>query len=101
MFISLLEIFEKMKRNELVRLLETEKRHENGEKRTIFVLKLLRILIHIVLALIVLVTAVTSKLSLILITNKIYHIEKVIYNLFSIYNQPKIVIKHLEWKSRW
>ncbi|RNA28824.1 chitin synthase, partial [Brachionus plicatilis] len=65
-----------MKRNQLIRLIEKENRHESGESRTICILKLLRLLIHVLLALTVLASAITSKISFLLITNELDYFEK-------------------------
>lgn len=66
-----------MKRNQLVRLIEKENRYESSESKTVSILKFLRLIIHVFLAITVLASAVTSKISLFLITNEIDNFEKV------------------------
>ncbi|CAF0773385.1 unnamed protein product [Brachionus calyciflorus] len=65
-----------MKRNQLIRLIEKENRYESSESKTVCILKCLRVFIHIFLALLVLISAVTSKISLFLITNETNYYEK-------------------------
>lgn len=72
-----------MKRSQLIRLIEKENRYESSEKKTICILKCLRTFIHVFLALVVLGSAVTSKISLFLITNETNYFEKVNFILFS------------------
>lgn len=64
----------------LVRLIEKDKRREAYERNQIYILKFCRFLIHIVLFLVVLASAIVSKGSLLLITNETNHFEKVTHS---------------------
>ena len=64
----------------LVRLIEKDKRREAYERNQIYILKFCRFLIHILLFIVVLASAILSKGILLLITNEINYFEKV-FNL--------------------
>lgn len=61
----------------LIRLIERESRYESGDTLSNNILKSVRLLIHVFLFLIVLISAIVSKVTILFITNETTHFEKV------------------------
>jgi hypothetical protein len=61
----------------LIRLIEKESRYESGDTLSNNILKSVRLLIHVFLFLIVLISAIVSKVTILFITNETSHFEKV------------------------